>query len=545
MTAAKLLVNCLEAEGVEYIFGIPGEENIDFMDALVDSPIKFIVVRHEQAASLMASVYGRYSGKAGVCLATLGPGAINLILGAAAAFQDYAPLVALTGQRGVSSLFQESHQVLDLVKLFEPVTKWCCEIDIAEEIPGYVRKAFKIATADKFGSTMLVLPEDVAGTEITDGITPLIVRPHAPSAPDPAAVAAAVALLAAAKNPVLLAGSGIVRAKAYASLKNFVDRSGIAVFDLFASKGVLDNRHPAYVAPVGFMARDYANIALERADLILAVGYDFIEYFPKNFAGAQKKIINISATGYECDRDFNPDVDIPANISQSLDALADKLVTPINNYNQFADIHAKWIEELHKYDQQHFAGAIKPERMIADLRAAVGETDIVICDTGALKMWFARLYPVHHADQFLLSNGLATMSLAWPGAIGAKLARPEQNIIAVMGDGSFMMNSQEIETACRCGIPFVIFVWRDNSYGLIKWRQDLKFGRASYIDFGNPDFAKYADSFGIKYLLIDSSDKILPVLKAAIALNEVVLVECEVDYSDNVQIVKTLQGLKL
>ncbi len=545
MRAAKLLIKCLEAEGVEYMFGIPGEENIDVMDALLDSPIKFILVRHEQAASLMASTYGHYAGKPGVCLATLGPGAINLILGAAAAFQDYSPLVAITGQRGTSTLFQESHQVLDLVSLFRPVTKWCQEIDVPSEIPGYVRKAFKIAGSDRFGSTMLVLPEDIAGAGVPDDSEPITPHGQSAGAPVPALIEQAAKLIASAQNPIVLAGSGIVRSRAEDSLRRFADATGMAVLDMFSSRGALDNRHRCYVAPLGFMTRDYANIVMERADTIVAVGYDFIEYPPENFKGRPKRIINISTTGYETDAKFNPEVNITADIGLSLDALTGRLPAPVNNYTRFGDINGLWRQELKRFDAVEFTGAIKPEKIIAEMRAVLGDDDVLICDTGALKMWIARLFPVYRADSFFLSNGLATMSLALPGAMGAKLAMPEKHVVAVMGDGSFLMNSQELETARRCGIPFVIFVWCDDTYGLIKWRQDLKFGRPSHIAFKNPDFRKYAESFGVKSYHITRSSEIAPMLREAIGLDEVVLVYCDVDYSDNVALVNRLAGMTI
>lgn len=538
---AELLVKCLEAEGVDYIFGLPGEENIEVIEALRDSSIRFVLARHEQGASFMADVYGRLSGKAGVCLATLGPGAINLTLGAADAFLDGAPLVALTGQAASDRIYKESHQCLDLVGLFRPITKWGQMILLPDTAPEILRKAFKLAQAERPGATLVVLPEDVA--KQTTGKVPLVpLKPELPS-PDIGKLRQAADILRRARKPVLLAGNGVCRQRAAQALTSFVEHTGIPVATTFMAKGVLPEDHPLSLGAVGFMRHDYANFAFDQADVILAVGYDLVEYAPKNLnPNGDKQIVHIHAIPGEVDWAYGLAVELVCDISRGLAGLMSALAPECLAKTLAPRTHELLDKELNSgWDTDSFP--LKPQRVVGELRSILRPGDIVLCDTGALKMWMARLYRCQKPDTCLFSNGLGTMGYSLPGAIGAKLARPEAKVVAVTGDGAFLMNSQELETAKRLGTPFVVLVWVDNGYGLIKWKQELAFGHNSNVTFANPDFVAYAQSFGIAGYQVEKPGDLARFLKLALDRDELAVIACPVDYSENTKLTEKLAGL--
>ena len=536
MKAAELFVKCLENEGVEYIFGIPGEENLDVMDALLDSKIKFITVRHEQGAAFMADVYGRLTGKAGVCLATLGPGATNLITGVADANLDHAPLVAIAGQASTHRLHKESHQVLDLELIFQSVTKYSSRILSPNVITEVVRKAFKVAETEKTGATFIEFPENIAEMEIEDNpIAPK--NPHPPEPPK-IKVDSAAKMISEAKNPMILAGNGVIRGGACKELADFAEKLKIPVANTFMAKGVIPFKHPMALGSAGLQANDYISCGFAKADLIICIGYDLVEYHPYLWHQTKdRKIIHIDQNHAEVDAYYGVDIGVVGDITHSLPRIS-KLATPSSG-NAMHALRNAVIEEMNQH-KDDCSVPLKPQKIIWDLRTAMGMEDIAISDVGAHKMWMSRMFRCEHPNTCLISNGFASMGIAVPGAIAAKLVNPDKKIVAVTGDAGFMMNSQEIETAMRIGTAIVILIWSDSAYGLIEWKQMNQFNRASNISFSNPDFIQYAESFGAKGYRIEKGEDLLPTLKKALADNTVSIIDCPVDYSENLKLTSKL-----
>ncbi|MGA2621404.1 MAG: acetolactate synthase large subunit [Thermoguttaceae bacterium] len=539
MKAAELFVRCLENEGVEAIFGLPGEENIDLLDVLLDSKIRFISVRHEQAAAFMADVYGRVTGRAGVCLATLGPGATNLVTGVADANMDHAPLVAITGQAPTTQMHKESHQRLDLVNLFRPISKFCTQVIEPETIPEVVRKAFKIAQGEKPGVSYIDLPENVAKMEVADH-APLPVRRAWPPLPAMEAVGRAAELISKAKYPLILAGNGVIRARASEQLIRFGEKLNIPVVNTFMAKGVIPFSHSLWLGAVGLKARDYVACGFDRADVIICVGYDMVEYHANRFhAETDRPIVHIDAAPAEVDEHYIPAVEVVGEIGAALEAIAQRA----RRQAHFpASLWQAIMDELSEYAFDE-SFPIKPQRLVWDLQRTFAARSTVICDVGAHKMWMARMYQPERPNTCIISNGFAAMGIALPGAIAAKLAFPNRTVAAVTGDAGFMMNSQEIETALRIGTPIVIVIWNDSGYGLIAWHQLKEFGRTSGVDFGNPDFVKYAESFGAKGYRVGAADELMPILNEAVASQTVAVVDVPVDYSENMKLTEKLSKL--
>ncbi|MDH4320258.1 MAG: acetolactate synthase large subunit [Desulfobulbaceae bacterium] len=536
MNGAQLLLKCLEAEGVEYIFGIPGEENLHIMDALLDSPIRFVTCRHEQGAAFMADVYGRLTGRAGVCLATLGPGATNLITGVADADMDNAPLVAIAGQASTTRLHKESHQVLDLEQMFQPISKYSCRILSPATIPEMVRKAFKLAQTEKPGASFIEFPENIAKLEVDE--FPLDVRTPIPAEPSAGRLASAAEVIANAKWPIILAGNGAVRAGASAELAALAETLNIPVAHTFMAKGVIPFSHPLCLGSVGLQASDHVSCGFSRADVIICVGYDLVEYHPHLWhPGRDRVIIHIDQTPSEVDRHYGVGVCVVGDIKSSLRAL--RLQIPPRSGNLLRPLRDALVADMEQHaDDTGFP--VKPQKLIHDLRAALRDDDIVICDVGAHKMWMARMFPCERPNTCIISNGFASMGIAVPGAVAAKLTHPEQRVVAVTGDGGFLMNSQEVETAMRLGLALVILIWTDASYGLIEWKQMNGFGRPSQVHFNNPDFVRYAESFGAKGYRIERGEDLLPTLRQALIDDTVVIIDCPVDYRENLRLTQQL-----
>ena len=541
-STAELIVECLENEGVTHVFGIPGEENIRLMEALSKSSIEYVLTRHEQGASFMAETYGRLTGKAGVCSATLGPGAINLLLGTADATTNSTPLIALSAQVGMARSFKESHQSVDLVPMFAPVTKWSALMAIPGAAPEMIRKAFKLAQTERPGAVYLAVPEDVEEAEAPPSLVPL--RVNVPRADDPSAeqVSRAAQILREARNPVVLAGHGAARGGASQALIRFAQSLNIPVATTFHGKGVFPDDHPLALGTVGFMRHDYVNFGFDRADVIVAVGYELQEFNPVRInPSGTTRIIHVHRFPPEVDAHYDVAVGLTADISHSLDALAAAV------WRRVPAAGGERIRELLSDEltrgQQDDRFPMHPARIVADSRAALSREDIVLVDTGALKMWMARLYPTYAPNTCLISNGLSTMGWTVPGAIGAKIARPEAKVLVATGDGSFLMNSQEIETALRLRLPFVILVWVDDAYGLISWKMDMEIGHNVDTRFGNPDFVAYAESFGATGYRISSADELLPCLRTALADDTVSVIACPVDYTANTELIRTLGDL--
>lgn len=539
-TTADLLVECLENEGVRYIFGVPGEENLNLMEALADgTSIQFVTTRHEGGAAFMADLYGRLSTYPGVCLATLGPGATNLLTGVADAQLDRAPLVAITGQAGLDRMHKESHQYIDVVQMFRPVTKWNARVEQPENMPEIVRKAFRLARLEKPGATHIELPEDVAAEVVGTDAAPMPVRrttyPHA----DPDSLVRAAELLTNATQPVILAGNGVIRRRATGALRAFAQGLGIGVTTTFMAKGVIDYRDPLAEPAVGLRALEASQFGLTDADVVVVVGYDLVEWSPElwNPTGA-KTIIHIDSTPAEIDRHYLPAIEVVGEIADSLTALQDAVVGH----------HARWptprIGSDEEEELRRFAAddslPMKPQRVVAALRDALGDDDILISDVGAHKLWLARMYPTAQPNTCIIANGFAAMGIALPGAIAAKLVFPERKVIAVNGDGGFMMNCQELETARRMKTAFPTVVWKDGRYGVIEMNQSRRFGRPFGIEFGNPDFVQFAQSFGLPAYRVDAAADLLPTLKRALELDQPSLIEVPVDYRENMHLAERL-----
>ena len=539
MRAADLFIRCLENEGVEYVFGIPGEENLDVMDALLGSSIRFITVRHEQGAAFMADVYGRLTGRAGVCLATLGPGATNLITGVADANMDHAPLVAIAGQAGTNRLHKESHQVLDLTNLFGPITKYSTSLLDPDIIPEVVRKAFKLAQSEKTGAAFIEFPENIADMDVDLDLLPVT----QPCEPEPSAgkLSEAAALISTARHPMILAGNGVVRSGASAQLAGFAEKLNIPVANTFMAKGVIPFKHRCALGSAGLQANDYVSCGFDQADVIICVGYDLVEYHPYLWhPGRDRTIIHIDYSPAETDAHYPVAVGVIGDIRLSLERIA-RLAMPHQGAH-VRPLRERLVREMDQHrDDMDFP--VKPQKIIWDLRTALDLEDIVVCDVGAHKMWMARMFRCEHPNTCIISNGFASMGIAVPGAIAAKLVHPERHVVAVTGDAGFMMNSQEIETAIRCKLPIVILIWSDSGYGLIEWKQMNQFKRISNVHFSNPDFVAYAESFGAMGYRVERTADFPAILEAALADNTVSIIDCPVDYRENIKLTEQLGTL--
>ncbi len=545
MNVAQLIARCLENEEVAFIFGLPGEEIIPLVDALDQSSIRFILTRSEEAAAFMADLYGRVTGKAGVCLATLGPGAINLLLGVADAHTDSAPLVAISAQVGLGRIYKETHQVVDLVSMFKPVTKWADTLLTPAAAPEMIRHAFSVAQRERHGSVYLAIPQDVAVMPADPALKPLRIYPVPAESPSPAQIAQAAAILSAAKTPIILAGHGAARHRAQAALIQFAEKLRIPVATTFHGKGVFPDDHPYALGAMGFMVHDYVNFGFDEADVIVSVGYELQEFAPARINPLKdKEIIHLHRFGAVVDTHYNVAADVTGDIPAALTALAAQVSPKPGLVATERKIRCLIREELER-GRQDASYPVKPQRLVADTREALGREDFVLVDSGAVKMWMARLYPTYVPNTCLVSNGLSTMGFAVPGALGVKLAFPGQKVLAVTGDGGFLMNSQEIETALREKIPFVILVWVDGSYGLIKWKMEMQLKRSFHVDFGNPDFVRFAESFGARGYFIRAAEELLPTLKQALAEDTVSVIACPVDYSENTRLTDKLGHLTL
>ncbi|MFC7393923.1 acetolactate synthase large subunit [Scopulibacillus cellulosilyticus] len=544
MRAADLLIRCLENEGVKYMFGVPGEENLDVMDALLSSNIEFITTRHETGAAFMAGIMGRLTGKPGVCLSTLGPGATNMLTGVADGNMDRTPLVAITGQAGLDRLHKESHQAYDLISMYRPVTKWNATVSTPDTIPEIVRKAFMISATAKPGATHIDLPEDVAGKEV-EGLSPLKITELKNGEASETNLNEGAAIINKAKRPLILVGNGVTRTNSSEELAAFAEKIQTPVTATFMGKGAFPASHPLSIDSVGISGKDYINCALEKTDLIIAVGYDMTEIPPTRFNPEGKiPVLHIDTLNAEVDAHYPVVCNIVGDIATNLKALMEKIEKRNEPVEFTEEIRKEVLEEFNQFESDnHFP--LKPQKIIYDLRKVMGEEDIVISDVGAHKMWIARMYPTYKPNTCLISNGLASMGISVPGAIAAKLVHPERNVVAVIGDGAFLMQGcAELETAVRLKLPIVILLWRDNGYGLIEWKQENQFHRPSHIKFGNPDFVQLAESFGAKGMRVNKAEELESTIEEALKQNVPVVIDCPVDYSENVKLTERLNNLK-
>jgi len=555
-TAAALLVECLAAEGCEYVFSVPGEETMDVLEALSEQgSVRHVTTRHEQGAAFMADVYGRLTGRAAVAMATLGPGATNLVTGIADAFLDHAPMVAITGQTGLDKLHKEAHQFVDIVRMLEPVTKWNQRVERPAAVPEIVRKAFRIAQLEKPGPTHVELPEDIAAMTVADDAQPL--DPTLAYFPEPTdeAISHAARLLAASNRPLVLAGNGIIRQQASEALRELAVGLHLPVAETFMGKGVMDDRSHLSLMAVGLQARDHVLSGFDRADLVLSIGYDLVEYAPARWnPDGRKRIIHIDTQPAEVDAFYQPEVELVGDIDGTLRRLlAAVLPHGIGGRDASArhasretlvhqDLRTALLADLQAYESDD-GWPIKPQKALVDLRRALGPKDIVVSDVGAHKIWVARLYQAYEPNTVIISNGFAAMGISLPGAIAAKLVHPDRRVVALCGDGGFLMNAQELETARRIGANITVVVWRDDGYGLIDWKQRTEFGRPFGVEFSNPDLVAFAESFGMAAFRPETSADLYPTLMRAIEHDGLSLVDVPIDYRENLRLTERLGAL--
>ncbi|HEX7950428.1 MAG TPA: acetolactate synthase large subunit [Candidatus Limnocylindrales bacterium] len=553
--AASLIVDCLEMEGCRWVFSVPGEETMALLDALSGSEsVRHVTTRHEQGAAFMADVHGRLTGRVAVALSTLGPGATNLLTGIADAYLDRAPMVAVTGQASSSKLHKEAHQVVDIVRMFEPVTKWNTRVERVDAIPEIVRKAFRVAMLEKPGPTHIELPENLASMALEPGamVEPLV--PGHAYFPEPTdeAISHAASLLASSERPIVLAGNGVLRRGASEALRALARGLHVPVAVTFMGKGAMDDRSHLSLMAVGLQARDHVMSGFDRADLVVAVGYDPVEYGPALWnPGRNHRILHIDTQPAEVDAAYRPEVELIGDIDGTLRRLlaavgplgiGGRTATERHEAREIlvhADLRTSLLEDLHAYEADD-GWPIKPQRAIADLRRAMGPSDIVVSDVGAHKVWIARLYQAYEPNTVIISNGFAAMGISLPGAIAAKLVHPDRKVVALCGDGGFLMNSQELETAKRIGANVTVVIWRDNGYGLIDWKQRNEFGRPFGVAFDNPDFVAYAQSFGIAGFRPTSTADLYPTLTRALDVDGPSVVEIPIDYRENLRLTEQL-----
>ena len=532
MKASELFVAQLEEEGVRYVFGLPGEENLYLLEALRKSGIKVVITRHEQAAAFMAATYGRLTGKAGVCFSTLGPGATNLVTGVVHAQLIGAPLVSISAQKPRKENWQGKFQLVDVINMMKPITKKAASIFDPNTIPTMLRNAFKTAEAERPGAVHLELPEDVAEEEVSAGVQKRgeVRRPG----PDHRAIDRAVELIEQAKNPLLIVSSGANRKRVSQYLLDLVNRTGLYVVHTQMGKGVLPDDCENSLFSTGIHKHDYVNCGIDKADLIITVGYNIGEYPPSIWnRNLDKTILNIDFVESEPDLYFNPLVEVIGDISHSLRRIAER-IRGRRSFPVFARTRALIERKMDDFVESRYP--LLPQEIVKSVREVMSREDIVALDNGIYKLWFSRLYRTFKPNTFLLDNALATMGAGLPAGIAAKMLYPDRKVLAVCGDGGFMMNSQEMETAIRYHAPLVVLLLNDNAYGFVKWKQrNLNFENFG-MDVSNPDFVKYAESFGARGMRVEEGQSLTQTLARAFSLNQVVLVECPIDYSLNYEV---------
>jgi acetolactate synthase-1/2/3 large subunit len=531
MKASDLFIKALESEGVEYVFGIPGEENLDFLDSLSRSKIKLILTRHEQAAGFMAATYGRLTGKAGVCLSTLGPGATNLVTASAYAQLGGMPMMMITGQKPVKTSKQGQFQIVDIVDMMRPLTKYTRQLVSGANIPSRVREAFRLAQEEKPGAVHLEFPEDIAAEETDEPVIPasLVRRPIA----EEKSVRAAVERIQNAKHPLLIVGAGANRKMTCNMLRTFVDRFGIPFVTTQMGKGVVDERGPLFMGNATLSAGDFVHRAIEAADVIINVGHDVVEKPPFFMQSGGVEVIHINFFSASVDPVYFPQIEVVGDIANSIWQINESLNKQKQwNFTRFIAIRE--VGEAHvQQGAEDDRFPVLPQRLVSDVRNATEGKGIIALDNGIYKIWFARNYKAHAPNSVLLDNALATMGAGLPSAIAAKIVHPDRMVTAICGDGGFMMNSQELETAVRLGLHIVVVILRDNAYGMIKWKQ-ANLGLKDFgLDYGNPDFVKYAESYGARGHRVSSAENLLPTLQKCHSEPSVHVVEVPIDYSDN------------
>ncbi|MHA2271596.1 MAG: acetolactate synthase large subunit [Candidatus Hodarchaeales archaeon] len=539
MKASDLFVNALEKEGVEYVFGVPGEENLDLLESIRRSSIKLIVTRHEQAAGFMAATYGRLTGKTGVCIATLGPGATNLVTAAAYAQLGAMPLLMITGQKPIKKSKQGRFQIVDIVHMMSTLTKFTKQIVNGNTIPSQIREAFRLAEEERPGAVHLELPEDIA--QETTSVSLFDINYVRRPSPDKKAVEQAVAMIEGAKHPLILIGAGANRKRTQQALLAFVEKTGIPFFNTQMGKGVIDERHPLYLGTAALSDGDYVHCAINHADLIINVGHDVVEKPPFFMNPNSAQVIHINFSSAVVDRVYFPQLEVVADIAECIMEITNQI-----------EVQASWDFEYYKMIknevEKHIIGIgekrfpITPQRLVLDVREVMPSDSIIALDNGIYKIWFARNYKAYAPNTVLLDNALATMGAGLPSAMAAQIVHPKKKILAMVGDGGFMMSSQELETAIRLELNLTVMILNDGAYGMIKWKQAAE-GFADYgLNFENPDFVKYAESFGAMGHRVETADDLQIVLRKCLRMQGVHIIDVPVDYSENDRVlIKELQ----
>jgi acetolactate synthase-1/2/3 large subunit len=529
--AADLIVRCLENEGVTVVFGLPGEETIDLLDAISRSKIRFVLARHEQGAAFMADAYGRITGRAGVCLSTLGPGATNLVTGVADAFLDRSPLVAITAQQELRQSHRESHQYIDIPTLLAPITKWNARVESVRVIPEVIRKAFKIAQIEKPGSAHIELPSDIAEAP-AEGV-PIPWERVRRSSPDRPSLERAAELIARSERPLILAGNGVLRGHASGPLTELAETVGLPVVQTMMSKGSIPSSSPMCLFTLGIPAFDYRTAGFDTSDLVICVGYDLVEYEPRSWnPDGKQRIIHLDFTPAEVSGEYVPEVEIAADIGETLRLLLERLAGTKKDTGQ---VEARRARARRHYSEEGppRKGTSKPQRILRELRRAMAPEDILVSDTGAHKIWIGRMFPTDRPNTVIIPNGLAPMGFALSAGIGIKIAEPDRTVITVSGDGGFLMNVQELETARRERAPTINLVFRDDALGSIRWKEQAHVGRTFGIEFGNPDLVALARSFGLEGFRIEDAGELAPLLERVRALDVASVIDVPIDYSDD------------
>jgi acetolactate synthase-1/2/3 large subunit len=538
MKTSDLFIKALENEGVEYIFGIPGEENLDFLESLRKSEIKLILTRHEQGAGFMAATYGRLTGKPGVCLATLGPGATNLVTPAAYAQLGAMPMLMITGQKPIKKSKQGRFQIIDVVDLMRPITKFTRQIVNGNNIPSVVREAFRIAMAERPGAVHIELPEDIAAEDAEEKL--FNVGGHRRPEADEQVCRVAAKMIEEAKMPLILIGAGANRQRTSKALNNFIYKTNIPFFNTQMGKGVVDERHPKYLGTAALSDSDFIHCAIDRADLIINIGHDVIEKPPFFMEQGGKKVIHVNFFPAQVDDVYFPQLNVVGDIATSVNHIA-HLVSDTSNWDlaYYERIKNEVDSHLSKYAKDN-RFPVLPQRLVNIIRDILPADGIVTLDNGIYKIWFARNYKCYLPNTLLLDNALAAMGAGLPSAMAAKLINPDKKVISVCGDGGFMMNSQELETAVRLGLNLVVIILNDNAYGMIKWKQEAMGFDNFGLDYNNPDFVKYAESYGALGYRPDSCENFCEVLETCLNKDGVHLIDLAVDYSLNHSILNVL-----
>jgi acetolactate synthase-1/2/3 large subunit len=530
--ASDLFIQCLEEEGVEYIFGVPGEENLDFLDSLSRSKkIKLILTRHEQGAGFMAATYGRHTGHTGVCVATLGPGATNFVTAAAYAQLGGMPILMITGQKPIKKSKQGRFQILDVVDMMGPITKYTHQLASADNIPSRVREAFRLAEEEKPGATHLEFPEDIA-EEKTDSVPlkrSLVRRPTA----DVKSVRAAVKRIEAAKSPLMVIGAGANRKMTSRMLLQLIEKTGIPFITTQLGKGVIDESHPKFLGCAALSSGDFCHRAIESADLIVNVGHDVIEKPPFFMKQGGTEVIHVSTNTASVDPVYFPQIEVIGDIANAIWQIKEDIV-PQGTWNCATMLKARAAELAHTASMCNDPRfPIFPPCLVQRVRDAMPADGIICLDNGVYKIWFARNYAARAPNTVLLDNALATMGAGLPSAMASAMVYPDRKVMAICGDGGFMMNSQEMETAVRLKLNITVLILRDDAYGMIRWKQ-ANMGFADFgLTYGNPDFVKYAESYGAHGHRVDSSEGLPGILKECLDTPGVHLIDCPVDYSEN------------